>query len=733
MKKVLVITSCTGDKSVSDEEQLTLNDFRKGLRHLRVREKSLAHLKTRADQLYTGQHHIRLMRGVDAVVSNNKPTGLELDIRILSAGYGFIRPESEIPPYECTFQTMNAKQIDNWADELGTPKQFRDLVSEKYDLALLLLSDDYLRACRLNQNVNLGGATIILCGSSLKKKLPQINKLHPLVVSTPETRRFNCGHVALKGEIGGRILKALHDGTLTLKTLLTNEDKTFSVIEKISTQNQSSRVAVKSKRQTKTTRQRFSVHTPRKSALVQYFIPEWDDRVDPNYDFSIDGITPERDPYVDDVYSHEIFGKPNYDGILVSKSVIEDNQKKKSRIESVGIHSHVRVPRNFPVMGDCGAFNYINDFEPPYRTEETVRFYQTLDFDFGVSIDHLIVPQHMQAEKRVFIDEQGTEKNLTELEFNELLNDGIKLNKSRPTKKLFNAGRELYLWLENDLSEAKRRWDLTLRNSEDFINEHKRQRATFTPIAGCQGWDVTSQVEMFTLQQEMGYDYIALGGLIRSKTNAILEILDAVNKVRKRSTKIHLFGIARPEAIKHFVQQGVTSIDSARFLRQAWLSATSNYYAGNPKDLLAGNAPPLPRYTAIRIPPIYRENSKTIIGKAKKVTSDGYPVEQLELMEKRTLDLVHAFDRGEADIEETLSAITEYDLLMGGDTRNGPLYRKLLEDKPWKDCPCEVCREAGVDVVIFRRNNRNRRRGFHNTWWFFEFFRQATTSQQEEK
>ncbi|MEQ1831373.1 MAG: hypothetical protein ABL921_35835, partial [Pirellula sp.] len=212
-------------------------------------------------------------------------------------------------------------------------------------------------------------------------------------------------------------------------------------------------------------------------------------------------------------------------------------------------------------------------------------------------------------------------------------------------------------------------------------------------------------------------------------------VLESVDRIRKPSTKIHLFGVARPEAIPTFMKLGVNSIDSARFLRQAWLSATSNYYSGDPTKFLenaadeeTGNG----RYTAIRIPPIYREGRTTVIGKAKKLVDEGHSVEKLEAIEKKTLDLVHAFDRGEADLEKTLAAIVEYDQLMGGDVRNEPLYRQLLENKPWKQCPCDVCKATGIDVVIFRRNNRNRRRGFHNTWWFFEYFKQVTTAEPVE-
>ena len=37
-----------------------------------------------------------------------------------------------------------------------------------------------------------------------------------------------------------------------------------------------------------------------------------------------------------------------------------------------------------------------------------------------------------------------------------------------------------------------------------------------------------------------------------------------------------------------------------------------------------------------------------------------------------------------------------------------------LADKPWKSCPCAICKELGIHVVLFRGAERNRRRGFHN-------------------
>jgi hypothetical protein len=284
MKRVLVITSCTGDKAVAHEKALTLADFQQGTAHIKKREKELAKLKTRADELYTGQHHVRLMRGVNSVGSNGKPAEFEVDLRILSAGYGFVTPERKLAPYECTFQTMRAKEIDAWANSLGTPKQFRDLVAEKYDLILILLSDDYLRACSLTDDVVFGGHILLLCGTSLAKKLPKLKKLKPVIASTPETKRFNCGQLALKGEIGGRILKGLYEQKFTIAD---TKSETFDLLASLDSviTNEDAKVT-KTHAAHKTPPPRFTVHTPRRSAAIHYFIPEWDDRVDPRWQTS---------------------------------------------------------------------------------------------------------------------------------------------------------------------------------------------------------------------------------------------------------------------------------------------------------------------------------------------------------------------------------------------------------------------------------------------------------------
>jgi hypothetical protein len=146
---------------------------------------------------------------------------------------------------------------------------------------------------------------------------------------------------------------------------------------------------------------------------MQYFIPEWDDRVDPKYDFHNDVLTPGRDTYEDEVYAHQIYSQPNYDGILVSKVVVESSKKKKKKIIQLGIHDFIRF--SGMVMGDCGAFGYITEEIPPYETEEILDYYQTLGFNFGVSIDHLIVGDFSQPgvrEQRYYLTINNAQKFL---------------------------------------------------------------------------------------------------------------------------------------------------------------------------------------------------------------------------------------------------------------------------------------------------------------------------------
>jgi len=116
-----------------------------------------------------------------------------------------------------------------WADHLNVPSDFRELLARPYSLAMILLGKSYLAACRIDAALRLGSPTLLFCGSSTAQNLPCITNLKQVILSVPETRRFSCGHVGLKGEVANRILNLLIDGD-GLRTLARLVDPSVDVL-----------------------------------------------------------------------------------------------------------------------------------------------------------------------------------------------------------------------------------------------------------------------------------------------------------------------------------------------------------------------------------------------------------------------------------------------------------------------------------------------------------------------
>ena len=652
--RILVITSCTGEKAFKSDQALTLDDFARGGKHLKQREKELKDLMLPAEELYTGQQHVRLMRGVQAFREHGSSNGspLKLDLWVLSAGYGLVPGDRKLAPYECTFQGMKTKELRQWADTLKVPDQFRELVRENYDLALILLGDSYLAACAIDATVPFSGPTLLFCGTGAAKRLPKLPQVKVTTISNPDAKRFSCPLVSIKGEIATRLLSRLVAKDTSPHNLA---DPAFDVLSSIvETQAASSNGRSTRKKAVANPNVDRVIQIPRSwwdskhRTKLRYYIPEWDDLVDPDYDFLKDEHSGQSSDWSNEVYAHQLLNAPAYDGILVSRVVAEKSKNKKARINAFGVHRYVRVPQDFPIMGDCGAFGYITEKEPPYTTSEVLDYYTRLGFNSGVSVDHLIV--------------SATE------------------------------------------SEKQFRYELTISNAREFIKEHGKRGLSWTPIGAVQGWDPISYAKAAKQYVSMGYKYIGLGGLVRSSTSDILRIVEEVNRAIPADVAVHLFGLARIRALKQFADLGVRSVDSASYLRQAWMRDSQGYLT------------PKGSYAALRIPEIGKSF------RAKRMLEEsGLTESKARKLEQQALSSLRSYDAGKCSLDNCLEDLLAYDAAFGRDTNAHRIsYRRTLQDTPWKTCLCPVCRESGVEVIIFRGNNRNRRRGFHNTFVFYE-------------
>ena len=400
------------------------------------------------------------------------------------------------------------------------------------------------------------------------------------------------------------------------------------------------------------------------------------DFVDPGYDFLNDRNTPGRKPYWDDAYPHEILGYAPYHGMLVSRGIVGDGPVKGKYTESqamrfrrVGAREFLRLNTpaftNLALFGDCGAFTYVAEDNPPYTPVDTMEFYHDCSFTHGCSVDHII------------------------FDFDESV-----------------------LGMDGGSPEARRRFDITLENADAFLAEARRER-NFTPMGVVQGWSPDSMAEAARRLVAMGYDYLAIGGMVPLKADQIKRCLVAIRAVVPASTRLHILGFAKPNEIHEFAPFNVTSIDTTSPLIRAFKDDKQNYWLGD--------GPSLSYYTAIRVPQAI-ENPRL----QRHVRQGDFKAEHLTRMETSALAALRAYDHDDEDLERVLETVLEYNAVLATGqayehVRDKPTmqklrerYRTTLTDKPWRRCDCKICKDVGIEVMIFRASNRNKRRGIHN-------------------
>ena len=269
-----------------------------------------------------------------------------------------------------------------------------------------------------------------------------------------------------------------------------------------------------------------------------YFFPDWGDYVyEPFHAEETDEIRRSGD--VEKKYAHEVFeNDPPYDGLLVSLAQLKIKNGRLSRLgkkDSPNFRDEMRVPDKLWLFGDCGAFSYIKDSQPSLSCEDAASLYDQFGFDLGTSVDHIPISSLPQEEKEA-------------------------------------------------------RMNLTARNAKEFLDIHREHKYQFLPIGSIQGITPENYADFASKYIEWGYKHIALGGLVRRQDSDILEIVAAVRRKLQMSTRskneniwVHLFGVLRPKLQPIFRELGVSSFDSASYLRRAWASQNMSYFTANEK------------------------------------------------------------------------------------------------------------------------------------------------------
>jgi hypothetical protein len=414
---------------------------------------------------------------------------------------------------------------------------------------------------------------------------------------------------------------------------------------------------------------------------MKFYFPDNQDQIDPFYDFILDKSNKHKILQRDDLYAHEILNPIPYNGVLVSKSVVDGDDYKpgartgsrystalRNRFYREKVHKFFRL-HNYPkasltAMGDCGAFSYVNEKTPPYSVESVIEFYDRGGFDFGISVDHLI----LQYDKKFDTTPKEFKKNFPEM---------------------------------------YERRDITIDLASEFLKICKENKVNFTPIGVAQGWSPDSYSQSVKELLKMGYKYIALGSLVPVNTTGILEVLDSVSPLIRNKVECHLLGIARVDYSKQFSNFGVTSFDTTSPFRRAFLDKDKNF-------LLSKNQY---EYAAIKIPQV--DGNLQI---KRNILAGIIDQDEAFKYEEITLKKIRSYDQNLVSSKTVINSIKKYFDILKLDL-NANIIQQMeltLKDRPWKSCKCKICKKDGIEVILLRGSNRNKRRGFSNLHNFRE-------------
>ncbi len=396
---------------------------------------------------------------------------------------------------------------------------------------------------------------------------------------------------------------------------------------------------------------------------MRFFFPDSQDQVDPSFDFVTEQRSIHRVRQRDDRYAHELIAPVPYDGLLVSKPIVDGlpgasgkyTGAQRNRLYREGAHRFFRLTNDEPalqVMGDCGAFTYVREHKPLYSVDEVIDFYEGCRFDIGVAVDHVVFGYDAALDDAAAADVPA---------------------------------------------DWRFRQELTVELASEFLAAHRQRKCAFEPVAVAHGWSPKSYAESVRQLQAIGYKRIAMGGMVPLRTPDILESLKAVRRVLRLRSELHLLGITRTAFVQQFARYGVTSFDSTSPFRQSFKDDKDNYYS-------------LDRtYVALRVPQV-DGNTKF----RARVTAGAVDQRTARRLERKCLQMLRRFDVDGCDAGPVADVVASYNQLLGDTKDRSYEYTETLEARPWKTCTCTICKEIGVEVIIFRGADRNRRRGFHN-------------------
>ena len=163
-----------------------------------------------ARELYQGRQQEFITEAVALLRNTNN----SVDRVFISAGFGVVDEDDELPLYDVAFSEMSASEIDERTEKLGINMNLRDLIAEDdYDLVFMPLGNDYYRSADLDSLLpTIPMDTNVVLFNQEEREIEHENVIS-LSARTDEARDNGTIVIALKGEYIWNFMTHLKAGT----------------------------------------------------------------------------------------------------------------------------------------------------------------------------------------------------------------------------------------------------------------------------------------------------------------------------------------------------------------------------------------------------------------------------------------------------------------------------------------------------------------------------------------
>lgn len=198
IKKMLIISSCSAKKRKIGGNKgyittLTLSNPERR----KYTEERFPELMYPARDLYLGRQHLLVVQGYELL---KEISDLNVELFILSAGYGLVHSDTPLIPYDVTFSKLSKREQRVRGAFLKIPDRYMQLIKE-YDFVIHLLGLDYLNSLNLPPSLPIKPLLIFVGGRSARRLLPKQQNICLFETNKEMCKTHHTTYMALKGKI----------------------------------------------------------------------------------------------------------------------------------------------------------------------------------------------------------------------------------------------------------------------------------------------------------------------------------------------------------------------------------------------------------------------------------------------------------------------------------------------------------------------------------------------------